>query len=237
MKLEDLKNTWEENKKIETQKIGLTMEELSKILNTRTDSVTLKMKNGIRFSMIMNLVLLIGSAFILVSFGSDTISLIVGLVSFVMLLLFIIYSAGQYRNANTLDESVVSIRESLIRKINFFKVGYRWVVLSLGLTGAFVYLLGSTTYLNIKYGQISLDADDIVVNLVAITLALSIGLLANTREHNHYLRELEVCLADLDNRELSPDFEEDLATRKRKYIWMAVIGLALLILMVLYLIA
>ena len=237
MKLEDLKNTWEDGKTKNTQRTELTMEGLTQILNLRTDNTMLKMKNGIRFSMIMNLLLMIVSGYILMSFSADMISLVVGLTSFAMLFLFVIYSAGQFRNASTLEESRGSIHDMLIRRINFFKIGYRWIIFSIGRSGAFVYILGSVIYLNAKYGHILLDTEDIIVHIIAISLALSIGLFANTREHNRYLTELETSLADLENKELSPDTSVYTERRKSRYIGLSILGLLLFILILLYIMA
>ena len=213
----------------------MTMEELTNILSSRTDSITSKMKKGVVLSIVMNLLLMAGAVNILISFSSDTSSLIVGTVVLVVLIMFSIFSIGQYRNVEGLEAGVEPIRELIIKRINFFKVGYRWVVLSIALSGAFVYLIGSTTYLDLKYGGISLDVQDLIVNGAFLTLALVIGLVANTNQHNRYLNELEICLADLENKVISPSFEEKDLRRSRVYMALAGLGLILLILMVLYL--
>jgi len=235
MEFEELRNTWEASKsRSETQLKDLTMEQLTAILNERKDSVTAKMKMGIQLSIGMNLFLLAGAIAILISFGADTISLVAGLTSAIVLVMSVVFAIEQYRIALTLDSGSVSLRETLMNRISFFKVGYRWIVKSIALSGAFVYILGSTTYLNLKYGQIVLDTDDIIVNVTAIILALTIGLISNTKEHNHYLAELESCLSDLDNKKTTFDFGKEQAARRRKYIYLAVFGLMLLVLMILY---
>jgi len=134
-----------------------------------------------------------------------------------------------------MGKSEEPVRDTLIKRINFFKIGYRWVILSIALSGAFVYIIGSATYFNMKYGQINMDGTDLLVHGTFLLIALVIGLVANTKEHNQYLNELEVSLADLDNREISPISDKQQENRKRR-IWMVVaaLGLIILILILLY---
>jgi hypothetical protein len=236
MNLKNLKNTWEESKKSELNKNVLTMEKLTDMLSTRTSSVTLKMKNGVILSMGLELLLIAGASNLLFFYSSDFTSLVTGLVIITILFVFFIFSFSQYRNIKLMENCKESVRDTLVKRINFFKIGYRWIVLSIALSGAFVYIIGSATYFNIKYGQIVMDSTDLLVHGTFLLIALVIGLVANTKEHNQYLNELEVSLADLDNREISPVTDPKKDNRRRR-IWMilAGIGLMLLILMILYL--
>jgi len=229
MNLENLKNIWEESKKRELNKNVMTMEKLTEILSTRTDSVTSKMKNGVMMSIGMELLLIAGASNLIFSYSFDITSLVTGLVIITILFVFFIFSLGQYRNVRLMENSEESVRDTLIRRINFFKIGYRWVILSIALSGAFVYIIGSATYFNIKYGQIRMDSSDLLVHGTFLLIALVIGLVANTKEHNQYLHELEVSLADLDNREISPVSDQQQEDRRRR-IWMFVAGLGLIFL-------
>jgi hypothetical protein len=234
MELENLKKAWDRSKVNTTEEGEITMEQLTQIISSRKDVVTAKIKNGIRLSIVMDLVLLSGALTVIFLFGADLISLIAGLTCAVVLSMSAVYAIGQYQTASSLDTGLTSLRESLISRIHFFKVGYRWIIRSIALSGAFTYILGSITYLNLKYGQIVLETDDIIVNVTAILLALAIGLITNTKEHNLYLKELEVCLADLNNKETSEvDYAKEEQKRRRKYIYAAIIGLILLVLLVL----
>jgi hypothetical protein len=236
MNLENLKNTWEESKKSGTAKSGITMEQLTEILSTRTDSVTSKMKSGVMLSIGMEVLLMAGASNLLLAYNSDTTSLITGLVTMTILFIFLVFSFGQYRNVRSMEKSEEPVRDTLIKRINFFKIGYRWIILSIALSGAFFYIIGSATYFNMKYGQISMDSTDWMVHGTFLLIALVIGLVANTREHNQYLSELEISLADLDNREISATSDQKQQNRRR-IIWMIVagLGIVLLILMILYL--
>lgn len=206
------------------------MEKLTEVLNTRTSSVTSKMKNGVLLSMGLEVLLIAGASNLLFSYSSDLTSMVTGLVTITTLFVFLIFSFGQYQNVRLMENCEESVRDTLLKRINFFKIGYRWVILSIALSGAFVYIIGSATYFNIKYGQIRMDSTDLIVHGSFLLIALVIGLVANTKEHNQYLQELEVSLADLENREISTIKDQDKKNRRRK-IWMVLVGLGLIILL------
>ena len=235
MKLDDLTHTWEEAKKSSFTKNIVTMDSLSQILNNRTESISIKMKKGVWLSIILNIGLIAGAVNLLISYGSDYTTLIVGLIASTILILFLFYSINQYYNIRSMEMISEPIRDTIIKRINFFKVGYRWIIISIALSGAFIYILGSATYYNLKYGKIELDGIDLLVHGAFLLTALLIGFITNIKEHNQYLVELEISLADLDNKDISKDSIQEKHKKSRRGLFLAILGMVILVLIILYL--
>ncbi len=184
------------------------MEQLVLFLEKRSTSIMAKVSSGIVTGIVINALLIAGVIFILSSFSADPVSLITGASGLSVLIIFEIMSLRSIHLLSELDTYDGNLRDNLLMRLEFFKNSYAWVIWSLGLSGAFFYIIGGLIYHNLKYGGVYLDGSDVVVNLIFISLALVIGFVSHTFHHTQYRKELKNCLDDLSRGDLSEDHDK-----------------------------
>ena len=236
MKFEKIQDVWEKEKNNLDQK-KYTMEQLSIILRKKSTGVTLNLAKGIKLSTAINIMLMVGLIFLFVRFGGDKVSSLISLFILFVILIFEVLILSAWRKLHALDISNDNLKSTLKKIIGFFNDNYIWVIWSLGLSGVFIYVIGGLIYHNFKYGFVRLDTLDILVNLIFILIAFSIGFFSHKRAHFYYRRELEICLSDLDSDEISPEHDRlHRIIRKRNYTmrWLVLLGILVLFLLILF---
>lgn len=234
--LEKYKSAWKSETKFSERK--LTEIEVAAFLKSSSKSTFTFFKKGLITDIVIKAMLLISFCF--------SVILIPDQVFFNSLNLFLIMLtlAGlgwQYyiiRKIPKLQEESLSVLDQLQEYIQYYYSFYTSSLFVGALSATLFFLMGSVTYLRLKYQELpSFQTDDFVVLSLGILLSYGLSAAAQFFNSNFRIRHLEKCLHEIEENTIQQSrIIKDLINRKRltKVFGVAmIIGLLLLLFIIL----
>ncbi|HKI88876.1 MAG TPA: hypothetical protein VKA38_07620, partial [Draconibacterium sp.] len=96
-----------------------------------------------------------------------------------------------------------SSRDKLASMLMYLKTKFLSTLLSVSITYLFVFIAGSLAYFYVAYGYVrTLDGVDFIVFLGFITIGILFNFIVNQVQIKYHIKHLEVCLSDLNDKNL-----------------------------------
>ena len=115
----------------------------------------------------------------------------------------IIFQARMLRKIPQANYARDNLKKVLEGKISFYRKKYLHSLYVGALSNAFLIISGMLFYFYFKYGEVRpFETDDYIVFGVVIMISFALGAFLQVKQHNFHIRQLEVCLHELDEHTL-----------------------------------
>ncbi|WP_321371095.1 hypothetical protein [uncultured Draconibacterium sp.] len=189
---------------------------IEQFISGRSNDTTQKIKNMIIFDMVLKALALCVLAIDFVLYFGTTNVMSVTVAGMIVLLPLIFM---QYKMLNRFTEAAdngQTTRDKLASMLTYLKTKFFTTLLSVSGTYLFVFIAGSLLYFYAAYGYVRpLDGVDFVVFLTFIILGIVLNFVVNQGQVKYHIKHLEICLNDLNDRNLELVSENIELQRKR----------------------
>lgn len=222
--LDTIKAAWKNEKSFEDQR--LSEADIENFLGRKSRDISRLFRKGLLFDIVMKSVIGLSLLGILFLFrGNQSILLMISVV-----LLFTTWTIFyQWRKIGRIPESGGPdpvIRTSLENKVNYYYQHYIKSIYVGALSNSLFVLSGMLYYFYFKYGEIRpFQWDDYLVFALVLLLSFVIGAVAQVKQHNFQVKQLESCLQEIDEESISALTIRDQRNKKRRMTLLFVLAL------------
>lgn len=200
--LEKMKTAWKNETSFENK--ALSEAEIERFLSGKSKDISLLFRKGLIFDIVLKSV--IGASFlgIIVLFKSNLSVVLLSTAILLGLLWALSYQRLMIRRIPNRGASGQTVRSTLENKIGFYHQRYIKSLYVGALSNSLLVLSGMIYYFYFKYGEIRpFQWDDYLVFSAAIILSFVIGAVAQVKQSNFQVGQLESCLQEIDEEALS----------------------------------
>lgn len=213
MDLDQFKYSWKKNKERIEGNVHLNKEKMEALLKKQTDKTTYGLSRIFIMGIVVQSLTIVIQLINAVLYAHVKELLVAIAVTIGLIVLALFYTVGRYSTLKSEVFNVLSLSESLRRKIEFFKFSYnKWLV---SFAASFVVFLWS---INMVVGDYT-SLHDLNFRVFSVYSACFLLIyFSNRYAAKKYLREFETSLNDLGGNQLT-----DLKEENRKYIMFKII--------------
>jgi len=215
--LDTIKAAWKNERSFEHHR--LSEADIEGFLRRRSKDISRLFRKGLIFDIVLKTVIGISLLGIIILFRTN---LHIILMSSIILLGTIWAILYQWRMIGRIPESGGSdpvIRTSLESKVNFYHQRFIKSLYVGAFSNSLFVLSGMLYYFYFKYGEVRpFTWDDYLVFGVAILLSYTIGAVAQIKQHNFQVKQLESCLQEIDEESISTLTLREQQNKKRRMI-------------------
>jgi len=212
---------------------------IEQFISGRSNDTSQKIKNMIIFDIILKALALCALAVDFVLYFGTTNIMLVTIAGVAILIPLIVW---QYKMLNRFSEAAdngQNTRDKLASMLTYLKTRFFTTLLSLSGTYLFIFIAGSLLYFYTAYGYVrALDGVDFVVFLGFIIIGIVLNFVVNQGQIKYHIKHLEICLKDLNDKNLEQVSENIELQRKQdrsnKILLALVIVLGILLLIIVF---
>lgn len=189
---------------------------IEQFISGRSNDTTQKIRNMIIFDLVLKALALCVLAidFVLYFGTTNVMSVTIAGIILIIPLIFM-----QYKMLNRFSEAAdngQTTRDKLASMLTYLKTKFFTTLLSVSGTYLFGFIAGSLVYFYVTYGYVRpLDGLDFVVFLTFILIGIVLNFVVNQGQIKYLIKHLEICLNDLNDRNLELVSENIELQRKR----------------------
>ena len=189
---------------------------IEQFISGRSNDTTQKIRNMIIFDLVLKALALCVLAidFVLYFGTTNVMSVTIAGIILIIPLIFM-----QYKMLNRFSEAAdngQTTRDKLASMLTYLKTKFFTTLLSVSGTYLFGFIAGSLVYFYVTYGYVRpLDGLDFVVFLTFILIGIVLNFVVNQGQIKYHIKHLEICLNDLNDRNLELVSENIELQRKR----------------------
>ena len=215
---------WKNEKSFQEEKLSET--EIYNFMISASQIVK-QYKRSLIFDMVFKSVLLLSFIVLIVLLKKPAIATIV--ISFFIFItaLGIIWQIKIYQQVGKNRAPTIHLKDLLRAYIDFYNRQYIKSIFVNALSSTLFFLSGSLFYLYFKYKQFpSLELDDFIVITIGIILSYGVSALAQIKQNDYEIKQLESCLVEIEENTISPSSLKKYQTNRIKKLLS--IGIALI---------
>jgi ABC-type multidrug transport system fused ATPase/permease subunit len=215
MNEDKLKAMWNKTESLESGSL-YNSQLIQKYLSGRSNDISRKMRNMIRFDMVVKaLIACVFGVDMYFFYGSANIVL-VSFLAILILIPMIIYERKMMVRFDKAAGQGQNLRENLSSMLSYLKTKFTSTLLAISITYLFVFISGSLIYFYFAYGYVRpLDYLDVVVFTGFIMIGIVFNFIVNRGQVKYQIRHLENCLSDLNDQAL-PLAEEMIESQRKQ---------------------
>jgi len=215
---------WKNEKSFQEEKLSET--EIYNFMISASQIVK-QYKRSLIFDMVFKSVLLLSFIVLIVLLKKPAIATIV--ISFFIFItaLGIIWQIKIYQQVGKNRAPTIHLKDLLRAYIDFYNRQYIKSIFVNALSSTLFFLSGSLFYLYFRYKQFpSLELDDFIVITIGIILSYGVSALAQIKQNDYEIKQLESCLVEIEENTISPSSLKKYQTNRIKKLLS--IGIALI---------
>ncbi len=202
MNEETLKSMWKKTEGLSndtTYKSQL----IQNYLSGRSIDTSHKIRNIIRFDLLVKALLIIVLAVDISFFAGNTKIVTISILSIAALVPLIWFELKMIGRFELAANHAQNTRDKLSSMLSYLKTKFTSTLLAISFTYLFVFLSGSLIYFYLTYGYVrTLDTVDVFVFIGFIMLGIVFNFLVNKGQIKYHVRHLENCLSELNDQAL-----------------------------------
>jgi hypothetical protein len=176
---------------------------IEQFISGRSNDTTQKIKNMIILDIALKLLGLAVLAIDFVLFLGTTNVMVVTLAGIALLIPLVFYQRKLLNRFTEAADNGQSTRNKLASMLTYLKTEFFATLLSISITYLFVFIAGSLAYFYAAYGYVrTLDGIDFMVFLGFITIGIVFNFIVNQAQVRYHIKHLEICLSDLNDKNL-----------------------------------
>ena len=215
---------WKNEKSFQEEKLSET--EIYNFMISASQIVK-QYKRSLIFDMVFKSVLLLSFIVLIVLLKKPAIATIVISFFIFMTALGIIWQIKIYQQVGKNRAPTIHLKDLLRAYIDFYNRQYIKSIFVNALSSTLFFLSGSLFYLYFKYKQFpSLELDDFIVITIGIILSYGVSALAQIKQNDYEIKQLESCLVEIEENTISPSSLKKYQTNRIKKLLS--IGIALI---------
>ncbi len=195
--LNTLREAWKKERSF--QENALSETDIKKYLGQRSRDISRLFQAGIITDMVMKTLLGLSFAGLFFLMPNHTGITMYSAALLVLIILLMIYQWGSLKRIPASADKTENLRDLLEMKITYYRQRHLKSLHIAALSGSLFFLSGMIYYFYFKYGEIRpLDVTDLLVFSTAVLVAYVTGVIIQMKSHGFYIRQLEHCLAEID---------------------------------------
>jgi hypothetical protein len=213
--IDKMKAAWKNESSFENK--TLSEAEIERFLSGKSKDITQLFRKGLLFDMVLKSV--IGASFIgiIILFKNNLSVVLLSLAILLGLLWALSYQWLMIRRIPDTGASGQTVRATLENKIGFYHKRYIKSLYVGALSNSLFVISGMIYYFFFKYGEIRpFQWDDYLVSGIAVILSFVIGAVAQVKQSNFQVGQLESCLLEIDEDVLSTITLSDQRNKRRR---------------------
>lgn len=176
---------------------------IEQFISGRSNDTVQKIRNMIIFDIALKLLGLAVLAVDFVLYFGTTNVMTVTLAGIALIIPLVYYQRNMLRRFTEAADNGQSTRDKLASMLTYLKTNFLSTLLSVSITYLFVFIAGSLAYFYAAYGYVrTLDGVDFMVFLGFITMGIVFNFIVNQAQIKYHIKHLEVCLSDLNDKNL-----------------------------------
>ena len=224
MDLDTMKTAWKNERSFEHHR--LSEADIEGFLRRRSKNISRLFRKGLIFDIVLKTVIGISLLGIILLFRANLYIILINSIILLGTIWAILY---QWRMIGRIPENGGSdpvIRTSLENKINFYHQRFIKSLYVGALSNSLFVLSGMLYYRYFKYGEIRpFQWDDYLVFGLVLVLSFVIGAVAQVKQHNFQVKQLESCLREIDEESISTLTLMEQRNKKRRLILIFLLAL------------
>jgi hypothetical protein len=217
--LKKYKDAWQRSGSTMTQADQLNEEEIMDFINNQSRQVTAGYRKGLLFDIGFKALLTFSFLMLAFLYKENGNVVIMNTVFMIFTAAIMILQTKYYQHAALSDDADNSIKEFLKYKVDYFSKEFVKAIYFMALSSPIFFISGGLFYFYFKYGMIrAMDMEDYSVFAIGLTLSFLMSAIAQIRQHKFQLKQLNTCLNDLDEEQISR-IEQD-KKRNRRMVFM-----------------
>jgi hypothetical protein len=215
---------WKNEKSFQEEKLSET--EIYNFMISASQIVK-QYKRSLIFDMVFKSVLLLSFIVLIVLLKKPAIATI-AISFFIFIAAFgIIWQSKVYNRVDKISVTKKHLKDLLRAYIDFYNKQYIKSIFVNALSSTLFFFSGSLFYLYFKYKQFpSLELDDFIVITIGIILSYGVSALAQIKQNDYEIKQLESCLVEIEENTISPSSLKKYQTNRIKKLLS--IGIALI---------
>lgn len=222
--LDQYKEAWKKDQNFD--KLSLSESDIKNFMQSNSKNISNLFKTGLTIDVVLKSILIISFFVLIYFFLQDTLVITINAVLIIISAAAILFQLRVYKMLPYAKNTSESIRASLNENIEFYNKKYIKSLLIGALSNAFIFLSGMMYYFYFKYGEIRpFQLDDYIVFSSAIIISFVFGAFIQFRQHNFQIRQLEVCLDEIDADTINEHTVQAQKNKRRNRMILSVIAL------------
>lgn len=233
--MDSMKSAWKKEKGFENP--TLSQSDIEKFLHKNSKDITQLYKKGLSFDVVLKSI--VGASFAgLIFLFIENRQVTIAMIAILLLILWgIWFQVLMYRRIPQSGMSEPAIKNSLEKKVRFYRQRYVKSLYVGALTNSLIFVSGSLYYFYFKYGEIRpMELEDYLVFGAATIIAFVFGAAAQLAQHNFQIKQLESCLQEIDEERITELTIKQQRMRKRRLFFIALIAMVCGLLLLVYLV-
>jgi hypothetical protein len=234
--LDKYKASWKSEQSFENK--PLSEADIQGFLKKRSGEISKLFRKGLIFDMVLKSV--IGASFLVqILLFVETLK-VIGMISFMLagILAGILFQRSMLRKIPAFDYAKQSLREVLEGKIGFYKNDFVRSLYVGALSNPFLIISGMLYYFHFKYEGIRpLEWEDYIVFGLIIIISFVLGAFTQIKQHHFHIRQLEVCLKEIDEDTLTQLTLKKQRQRRRQLFFIYLLAIVCGLLVLAYILA
>src|SRR6056297_153687 len=176
---------------------------IKQFISGRSNDTAQKIRNIIIFDIALKLLVLVVLAVDFVLYYGTTNVMTVTVAGIALIIPLVYYQLKMLRRFTEAADNGQSTRDKLASMLTYLKTKFLSTLLSVSITYLFVFIAGSLAYFYAAYGYVrKLDGVDFMVFLGFITIGIVFNFIVNQAQIKYHTKHIEVCLSDLNDKNL-----------------------------------
>lgn len=200
--LQQYRTSWKSEKSFD-QRI-LSAADIQGFLKKKSKKISRLFRKGLVFDMVLKSVIAASFIVLLVLFFGSVKVVAICSSLLVVSIAAILFQLAMLRKIPQADYAADNLRKVLDSKISFYRKKYLHSLYVGALSNSLLIISGILFYFYFKYGEVRpFEMDDCIVFGAVIIIGFLLGAYMQVRQHHFHIRQLEVCLDEIDENTIS----------------------------------